>query len=231
MPAIVEIKGVHKSYASPHGKLQVLRGVDLELERGAMTFITGRSGSGKSTLLHVLGLLDTCDKGQIFFAGENVTKLSDKRTCELRNGKIGFLFQFYNLLPELTVLENVTLPGLIGRRKYVTKRAKELFEQVELSGRIKHFPHQLSGGEQQRVGLVRALINDPELVLCDEPTGNLDEESSDVVMRLINRLNTERGQTFCIVTHDEMIASESKNVYILRGGVLQSTSSQEEIKN
>jgi lipoprotein-releasing system ATP-binding protein len=221
MTAIVEVKSVHKSYASPHGKLQVLRGVDLVLERGSMTFITGRSGSGKSTLLHVLGMLDTCDKGEIFFAGENVTKLNDKRTCELRNGRIGFLFQFYNLLPELTVLENAALPGFIGKRKNVIKRAKELLDHVELTDRIKHFPHQLSGGEQQRVGLVRALINEPDLVLCDEPTGNLDEESSDMVVRLIKRLNKEQGQTFCIVTHDEVIARDSKNILNLRGGVLQ----------
>jgi lipoprotein-releasing system ATP-binding protein len=221
MTAIVEVKGVHKSYASPHGKLQVLRGVDLVLERGSMTFITGRSGSGKSTLLHVLGMLDTCDKGEIFFAGENVTKLNDKRTCELRNGRIGFLFQFYNLLPELTVLENAALPGFIGKRKNVIKRAKELLDHVELTDRIKHFPQQLSGGEQQRVGLVRALINEPDLVLCDEPTGNLDEESSDMVVCLIKRLNKEQGQTFCIVTHDEVIARDSKNILNLRSGVLQ----------
>ncbi|MBN1492790.1 MAG: ABC transporter ATP-binding protein [Candidatus Omnitrophica bacterium] len=222
MAAILETKGIEKSYSSPHGKLHVLRGIDMRLEQGEMMFITGRSGSGKSTLLHLLGLLDTCDKGQLFFAGENVTKLNDRKTCKLRNGSIGFLFQFYNLLPELTVLENVTLPGLIGKRKKVTQRAKELLEQVELVERMKHFPHQLSGGEQQRVGLVRALINEPALVLCDEPTGNLDEESSEMVMRLIRRLNKERKQTFCIVTHDEIIAREGNSKLHLRSGVLHS---------
>ncbi|MFC1809457.1 ABC transporter ATP-binding protein [Candidatus Omnitrophota bacterium] len=222
MTAILEAKDVHKSYVSPHGKLHVLRGVDLLLEAGEITFIAGRSGSGKSTLLHLLGMLDSCDKGQLLFEGNNVTKLNDKHVCELRNAKIGFLFQFYNLLPELTVLENTTLPGLIGKRKNVEKKAKALLEEVELTERMKHFPYQLSGGEQQRVGLVRALINEPQLVLCDEPTGNLDEESSEVVMRLIKRLNKDRGQTFCIVTHDEIIARDGKKIVHLRSGVLHS---------
>lgn len=221
MTLLLEARNICKSYASPHGKLPVLRGVDITIAGGEMVYITGRSGSGKSTLLHVLGVLDHCDSGDIVIAGRNVAQLSDKQKSIVRNEIVGFVFQFYNLLPELTVQENVMLPGIIKGGKGNKKKADYLLEQVELAERMKHYPHQLSGGEQQRVALVRALINEPRIVFCDEPTGNLDDESSNNVMEMILRLNRENKQAFCIVTHDEALAARNADaLYVLKNGVL-----------
>ena len=210
---------VEKDYDGPNGKLQILRGVALELEEGHLTFVLGRSGAGKSTLLHILGGLDRPTRGTVEFKGQDLCVLDEESLAEYRNKRVGFVFQFYHLLPELTVRENVELPCLIsGKRR--SKRAEELLKRVELWDRRDHLPSQLSGGEQQRAAIARALVNEPELVFCDEPTGNLDEETAESVHRLIFGLNRD-GQTFCIVTHEESFAMKSDRVYRLHDGVIQ----------
>ena len=217
---ILEAKSIYKSYKSPEGKLSVIKNLDLSIEEGQMIFIVGRSGSGKSTLLHVLGNLDRLDSGAIFFQGKPVHDLSEEKRSEFRRRQIGFVFQFYHLLPELTLYENVLLAGIIAKRKKREEKANALLEEVGLTNRRRHFPHQLSGGEQQRGALVRALMNDPQLVFCDEPTGNLDEENSGVIIELLKKLNKEKKQTFCIVTHDENFSKQGDVVYRLSGGML-----------
>jgi lipoprotein-releasing system ATP-binding protein len=214
--------GVEKYFRGPHGKLDILRGVDLELHRGDLAFILGRSGAGKSTLLYLLGGLDKPSKGKVEFKGKNIGSLWERQLAEYRNQKIGFVFQFFHLLPELSVKENVALPSLI-RGKTDHKRAQSLLERVGLWNRRDHLPKELSGGEQQRVAIARALINEPEIVLCDEPTGNLDEETADSVLELIQELNRE-GQTFCIVTHEQAFARKSDRVYRLQEGVVAQNS-------
>ena len=209
---------LEKEYEGPHGKLHILRGVNVELEEGKVSFIIGRSGSGKSTLLHLLGGLDRPTRGTIEFKGEDLSVLNEESLAEYRNKRIGFVFQFYHLFPELTVKENVELPSLIsGKRR--SKRADELLKRVGLWERKDHLPNELSGGEQQRAAIARALINEPELVFCDEPTGNLDEETAESVHRLIFELNQE-GQTFCIVTHEESFAQRSNRIFKLYEGVI-----------
>jgi lipoprotein-releasing system ATP-binding protein len=210
---------IKKQYRTPSGKLDVLRGVSFELKRGEIHFILGRSGSGKSTLLHILGGLDKPTSGKVYLDDAAFDKMSDTRRAALRNKRIGFVFQFYHLLPELNVLENVMLPGMIARKK-VSDRAHVLLDILGLSERKKHFPSQLSGGEQQRAALARALVNNPDIVLCDEPTGNLDEENAENIYRLIEKLNTTEKQTFCIVTHEEAVANNKQNVYRLKEGIL-----------
>lgn len=219
--ALLQARTIQKSYQAPGGKLSVLKGITLEIREGEITCITGRSGSGKSTLLHVLGLLDRFDSGELFVDGIEIKHLTEKKKTETRNTCFGFVFQFYNLLPELTVFENVLLPALIAKRRGAKEHAQALLERVGLQERIKHFPHQLSGGEQQRVALVRALINDPKIVFCDEPTGNLDEANSDIVMNLIRELNHQNKQAFCIVTHDASLVTGGAHAYTLRSGMLE----------
>ena len=222
---ILEASQLFKKYQSPNGKLEILKGVDIGLRENEINFILGRSGSGKSTLLHILGLLDIYDQGTLLFEGKDVSGLSENERSRLRNQKMGFIFQFYHLLPELTLLENVSLPGFIASKRDTREKARELLNQVGLSDREKHFPSQLSGGEQQRGAIVRALMNDPRIVFCDEPTGNLDEASSELVMNLIQKLNQERRQTFCIVTHDQNLTKLGHSVYQLRRGVLHALNS------
>ena len=209
---------LEKDYEGPNGKLHILRGVGFELMSGEMTFIVGRSGAGKSTLLHLLGGLDRPSRGTIEFKGQDIGVLDEESLAEYRNKKVGLVFQFYYLLPELTVKENIELPSLIaGKRR--PKRADELLKRVGLWERKDHVPSELSGGEQQRAAIARALINEPELVFCDEPTGNLDEQTAESVHQLIFELNRE-GQTFCIVTHEESFARKSSRVYRLHDGVI-----------
>jgi lipoprotein-releasing system ATP-binding protein len=207
-----------KEYEGPRGKLHILRGVDLEIKSGDLIFIIGRSGAGKSTLLHLLGGLDRPTSGTIEFRGEELSQFNEESLAEYRNKRIGFVFQFYHLIPELSVKENVELPALIaGKNK--TKRSSELLKRVGLWERRDHLPNELSGGEQQRGAIARALMNEPEIVFCDEPTGNLDEETAESVHRLIFELH-EEGQTFCIVTHDESFIERSKHVVRLQDGVI-----------
>src|SRR3989338_4645371 len=210
--------GLLKEYEGPRGKLHILRGVELEIEAGDLTFVIGRSGVGKSTLLHLLGGLDRPTGGSVEFKGEDLNLFNEESFAEYRNKRIGFLFQFYHLIPELTVKENVELPSLIaGKRR--SKRSVELLKRVGLWERRDHLPSELSGGEQQRVAIARALVNEPEIVFCDEPTGNLDEETAESIHRLIFDLNRE-GQTFCVVTHDEEFAQSSKQAFRLHDGII-----------
>ncbi len=210
---------VKKDYETPVGVLEILRSVQLIIRKGEMVFITGKSGSGKSTLLHLLGGLDRPSQGKIHFEGRDMTEMSEKELARIRSRHIGFVFQFYHLLPELTVYENVLLPTLIAGKSNRTW-VKEVLKRVRLWNRRTHFPSELSGGEQQRVAIARALVNHPAVVLCDEPTGNLDSENAASVMALINELNTQEGQAFLIVTHDEEMAGRYDRTYRLHEGVL-----------
>ncbi|MBI4358388.1 MAG: ABC transporter ATP-binding protein [Candidatus Omnitrophica bacterium] len=209
---------LEKEYEGPRGKLHILRGVNLELNKGDMMFIIGRSGAGKSTLLHLLGGLDRPTAGTVEFRGEDLSLLNEESLAKYRNKRVGFVFQFYHLLPELTVRENVELPSLIaGKRR--TKRSEDLLKRVGLWERRDHLQSELSGGEQQRAAIARALINEPELVFCDEPTGNLDDETAESIHRLIFDLNRE-GQTFCVVTHEESFARKGNRILRLHEGVV-----------
>lgn len=210
---------VSKDYKTPGGRLPVLKRVDFNLYSGDMVFIIGRSGSGKSTLLHILGGLDQPTGGKVVFEGDDLTQLSEKALSKIRNRRVGFVFQFYHLLPELTVYENVMLPLLIQNKKDDVW-VREILKRVKLLSRKDHYPSELSGGEQQRVAIARALINRPAVVLCDEPTGNLDQETAESVMALMNELNRREGQSFVVVTHDEAIAWRYERVYRLVDGLL-----------
>lgn len=209
---------LEKEYEGPRGKLHILRGIDLELNEGDMMFIIGRSGAGKSTLLQLLGGLDKPSRGAIEFRGEDLSVFNEESLAEYRNKRIGFVFQFYHLLPEFTVRENVELPSLIRGKRRV-KHSEDLLKRVGLWERRDHLPGELSGGESQRAAIARSLINEPDLVLCDEPTGNLDDETAESVHQLIFQLNRE-GQTFCIVTHEEDFAQQGNRVLRLHEGVI-----------
>jgi lipoprotein-releasing system ATP-binding protein len=208
-----EVRGLRKSYRSGEGQLQVLKGIDLAISRGEILSIVGPSGVGKSTLLHLMGALDHPDSGSVLLEGRDLFLLSENARAKLRNLRIGFVFQFYHLLPEFTALENVLMPALVyanGRFAGKTEResrAEELLGLVGLMDRKGHKPAELSGGEQQRVAIARALMNEPSLVLADEPTGNLDMHTSAELHRLIEDLNARSGQTFVIVTHNEELAA------------------------
>lgn len=207
------------------GKVTVsaLRGVSLEIEEGDFVAILGPSGSGKSTLLHVLGGLDRPDKGEVLIDGTSLYTLNDNKRADVRLRKIGFVFQFFNLLPRLTALRNVELPltlADVGEQESV-KKARGLLELVGLGDRTSHRPTELSGGEQQRVAIARALINEPKIVLADEPTGNLDTTTGGEIVRLMQRLNKEKGQTFIVVTHDPSVAENADRILFLKDGVIQ----------
>lgn len=223
---MLEAKGVHKIYHNGKKKLHVLRGIDFSVEEGRFVAIVGPSGAGKSTLLHILGGLDYPTQGKVIFAGENMDSLNDNSLSEIRNQRLGFVFQFYHLLSEFTVLENVLMPALINRKplnqanRKPKDEALKLLEQVGLSQRISHFPAQLSGGEQQRVAIVRGLINNPSLLLCDEPTGNLDSKTGEEIISLIKKINQEEKMSVVLVTHNLELAKVADTVYHLRDGVL-----------
>ena len=210
---------LRKKFETPVGTLEILRSVQIVIRKGDMVFVTGKSGSGKSTLLHLLGGLDRPNGGKILFEDKDMTEMPEKELARVRNLHIGFVFQFYHLLPELTVYENVLLPTLIAGKPNRTW-TREVLKRVRLWNRRTHFPSELSGGEQQRVAIARALVNHPSVVLCDEPTGNLDAETASSVMALLNELNRQEGQAFMIVTHDEELASKYERAYRLQDGVL-----------
>jgi len=204
--------------------LEVLKGINLSVKKGEMVGVVGASGAGKSTLLHILGTLDRPSEGKIYFEGVDLFSLTDKQLASFRNKRIGFIFQFHHLLPEFSALENVMLPAFIaGADKTDTEdKAKELLDEMGLKDRLKHKPGELSGGEQQRVALARALINGPDLVLADEPTGNLDSKTSNSMHELLNRINEERNQTFVIVTHNSNLAKRMERVvHLIDGRVYQ----------
>jgi putative ABC transport system ATP-binding protein len=216
----VEIRGLTKVFGSGETAVRALDGVDLEVVQGEMMAIMGPSGSGKSTLLHLLGALESPTSGSISLAGRDFAGLDDKELTLLRREGIGFVFQFFNLLPALTAEENVLLPALIAgkRSKKTESRARELLERVGLAPRAEHLPSELSGGEQQRVSIARALLMEPKLVLADEPTGNLDSHSEAQVLELLQELNRQEGHTIVMVTHDPMAAATASMVVFLRDG-------------
>jgi lipoprotein-releasing system ATP-binding protein len=209
-------KSIHKSF----GDLKVLKGIDLNVDEGEIVAITGRSGAGKSTLLHLLGTLDKPDDGQITIAGTDVTKLGGKELARFRNKHIGFVFQFHHLLPEFTALENIAIPALLSGmgKKEALSKAEELVEYFGLMPRREHKPGQLSGGEQQRIAVARALINKPTIVLADEPTGNLDNANARELMSLFKQLQETHRHSFVIVTHSQELASTSDRVINLVDG-------------
>jgi lipoprotein-releasing system ATP-binding protein len=224
--AMIVAKSVTKSYKRHKTSVDVLKGVDFAAEHGKITAIVGQSGSGKSTLLHLLGTLDRPDNGEIWFANERIDNLTSRKRDAFRNQKLGMIFQFYHLLPELTLLENIIAPAMIGQsvlsyfrnRSKIVARAKSLSEMVGLSHRLSHKPNELSGGEMQRTAIARALITDPKLLLADEPTGNLDQESGQSILHLLKNLNQETGLTIVMVTHDENIAQQCDSLIRLKGG-------------
>jgi len=224
---------VYKSYRMGAAEVSVLKGVDLAVKRGEFIAIVGASGSGKSTLLHILGALDKPDKGVVQFEGQDLDRANGRQLNRYRNKMVGFVFQFYHLLDELTVLENVFLPAMTGRsiigwlmcRRQAKNRAKELLTQLGLAERIKHKPYQLSGGERQRVAIGRALMNEPRLLLADEPTGNLDSATGNGILDVFERLN-RAGQTIIMVTHDERIAQRAGRIVTLVDGKIEHMSNK-----
>ena len=221
MKTVVKAKGIEKSYKmSKKNIVQALRGVDIEVLQGDFSAIIGPSGCGKSTLMHILGLLDRPDAGTLEIDGEDMTKLPEKKAFKMRAKKIGFIFQGFNLIPTLTALENVVLAGRYGGMKRTARvtRAKELLKMLGLSDRVNHKPSELSGGQQQRVAIARALMNDPAIILADEPTGELDTKTSLEIMDILKKLNKDENKTFLIVTHNMEVANECKKIIKLRDG-------------
>lgn len=216
---MIEIKDINKSY----GALQVLRDVCVDICQGEVVSIVGPSGAGKTTLLQIMGTLDKPDSGSIVFNGTDVLKLKGRELAHFRNRNIGFVFQFHQLLPEFTALENVAMPALLGgtRQSEAYKRAGELLEYMGLSERVDHKPAQLSGGESQRVAVARALINNPGVILADEPSGSLDSQNKRELHDLFFRLRREMNQTFVIVTHDELLAQQADRVLHMRDGAIE----------
>lgn len=225
LPVILKAENVHKSYRMGATQVNVLKGADLAVHEGEFIAIIGASGSGKSTFLHILGGLDRPDKGAIRFNGRDLNRMKAGELNRFRNEKVGFVFQFYHLLDELTVLENVMLPSMISRsvagwlagRRAVRRRAESLLDQMGLKERLKHKPYQLSGGERQRVAIGRALMNEPKLLLADEPTGNLDSATGNGILNVLDALN-KAGQTIVMVTHDERIAHKAQRIVTLVDG-------------
>ena len=201
---MIRAEKIYKSYED----VKVLKGIDITIPEGKTVAIMGKSGAGKSTLLTILGTLDNPDEGKVYIDNQLVSSLSNKELAKLRNEKIGFVFQFHHLLNEFSALENVAIPAMVhsGNKNVAFEKAKELLDYLELSHRLEHKPHEMSGGEQQRVAFARALVNNPKVVFADEPTGNLDRGTSDEVHRLIQKLKAELNQTFVIVTHDAYLA-------------------------
>lgn len=216
---LLTAQNIHKKY----GSLDILKGVDLQIRKGEIVSIVGKSGAGKSTLLHILGTLDQADKGTLTLNDTTVNTLKPDALASFRNRHIGFVFQFHHLLPEFSALENVCIPGFIQKTSdaAVRKRALELLDYLGLAQRIHHRPSELSGGEQQRVAVARSLINEPDIIFADEPTGNLDSASSQDMHQLIRRLRDDYGQTFVIVTHNAELAALSDRCLEMKDGLLQ----------
>jgi ABC-type lipoprotein export system ATPase subunit len=225
---ILEAEGICKHYRMGTAEVKVLKGVDLAVKKGEFLAIVGASGSGKSTLLHILGALDKPDKGVMRFEGCNLSRANEGELNRFRNKMVGFVFQFYHLLDELNVLENVLLPamagtgiiGWLGKRRAAKKRAKELLLEVGLGKRANHKPYQLSGGERQRTAIARALMNEPKILLVDEPTGNLDSETGNGILKVFEKLNSA-GETIVMVTHDESIARRAGRIMTLTDGKIE----------
>ena len=221
---ILSARGLKKTYAVGKRALEVLRGVDLTVSRGDFVALRGASGTGKSTLLHLIGGLDLPNAGEIIFCGQNLAVFSESQLTNFRNRRVGFVFQAYHLLPELTALENVCLPARIARTPaaQAEKRGRELLARVGLGERLEHKPSELSGGEQQRVAIARALVNEPELLLADEPTGNLDSHTGGEIIELLKQLRAEKQMTLIIATHDAKVAATAPRVIELVDGLIAS---------
>lgn len=215
---MIKANNIQKSY----GDLRVLKGVNLDIKKGEFISIVGASGAGKTTLLQILGTLDKADQGELSINNQVIKKLKDNTISRFRNQSIGFVFQFHNLLAEFTALENICLPAFIAGtpRKEAEKRAKELLELLNLIDRANHKPNELSGGEQQRVAVARALINNPAVVLADEPSGNLDSQNANELHQLFFQLNKELGQTFILVTHNQKLADMADRKLVMKDGVI-----------
>lgn len=215
---MITAKNIHKSY----GNLQVLKGINLDVKSGEIISVVGASGAGKTTLLQILGTLDNADSGELHINGKAVHTLSRNALADFRNAELGFVFQFHHLLPEFTALENVCMPGWIGKRNDVEikNRAMQLLEFLTISGRAQHRPSEMSGGEQQRVAVARALINKPSVVFADEPSGNLDSANAAELHDLFFKLRDEFGQTFVIVTHNESLANRADRKLVMKDGII-----------
>jgi len=226
---VLTAKKITRVYPQGATKLVVLKGITLSVKAGEFLVIVGPSGAGKSTLLHILGLLDTPTKGEVWFDGKNLTRLSQLKQARLRNRLFGFVFQFFHLLPDFTALENVMLPAMVGVgvlgwpgvKKQVRSRAEELLARLGLGDRMRHKPGQLSGGERQRVAIARALMNRPRMLLLDEPTGNLDTRTGKEILTLVHELNEVEGQTVVMVTHDAAAAERASRIVTMRDGTIE----------
>ena len=216
-PKLLVAKDIWKQY----GTVPVLKGVSLDLSKGELVSIVGPSGAGKSTLLYILSSLEKADKGQIFFQNVAIDQLNNQQLAQFRNTRIGFVFQFHHLLPEFTAIENIAIPGWIGKqdKKTVAKKALDLLDYLGLADKQDKKPHQLSGGEQQRIAVARALINQPAIIFADEPTGNLDSENAHAMHELFLRLKKELNQSFLIVTHNEALAALSDRTLTMKDGL------------
>lgn len=215
---MISCANIHKSYE----QLQVLKGVSLEITKGDLVCIVGPSGAGKSTLLHIIGTLDKADSGTVTINNQQISSLKDNELSDFRNQHLGFVFQFHHLLPEFTALENVSIPAFIAKKNEAEtkKRAKELLDFLGLKDRLNHKPNELSGGEQQRVSVARALMNQPLVILADEPTGNLDTERSEELHQLFFDLKKEFNQTFIIVTHNDLLADKADKKFVMKDGLI-----------
>lgn len=217
---MIKTENLTRTYGKGEGKVVALDGVSLTINDGEMVAIIGKSGSGKSTLLNLIGGLDKPTEGKIFYNDREIGSMKDSELAEFRLKNIGFVFQFFDLIPELTAEENVLLPSRLAKNK--DAGADELYSALDISNRVRHYPSELSGGQQQRAAIARALINSPDVILCDEPTGNLDKASGEEVMALLKRLNSEQGKTVIIVTHDAEIASQCGRVIEISDGKIVS---------
>ena len=219
---MIKITNLHKSFTMGSQELTVLKGIDLEIPRGQMVAVVGASGAGKSTMLHIMGMLDRPTKGTVYFDDQDLFQMSEAQQAEFRNRRIGFVFQFHHLLPEFTALENACMPALIQRRalEEVEQEAVTLLQEVGLGQRLHHKPGELSGGEQQRVAVARALLQKPDLVLADEPTGNLDTHTGESLFGLLRDLNRTRNTTFVIVTHNDKLSAQSDRIVYMQDGMI-----------
>lgn len=221
---MIDVVGLYKSFPMGGRELVVLNNINLRIQRGELIAIMGASGAGKSTLLQILGTLDRPTKGTVSFEGQDLFQLSEQQQAEFRNKRVGFVFQFHHLLPEFTALENACLPAMIQKRDLadVAGEATKLLTEVGLGDRLHHKPGELSGGEQQRVSVARALMQQPDLVLADEPTGNLDSHTGDALFTLLRQLNRSRGTTFVIVTHNDKLSAHADRIVSMQDGMIVS---------